>query len=640
LPLLYVDAGSVGAAGNGIFSTTSEVDLAIEQIVQNAISTVVYNKDPTDLDGIGQLEFPEPIMLPFRGLELQGSDNSVLYAVGYNINDASPKKDKDYDEDGVYIVDDWTTANKESGYEKLQQLVKAIQSDLEKKGYKTFWPSDDPQGNELLYDDDATLAALRAKQKKWRPRVPFVRLPSDFYDDLTQSEFGLDDMDAYFSKGFDGISPLFWYDAWADEDILPSPGVRMRSVQVYRRMMSGGGEGESSFYELPSSSAPGDGNESMDLPAGNAKLMEKEQKAKAKEMERMGEVESEAEREWEEGKARMLSDDVQVEVRKDFAEFDVSIETGDVVVDEDAAYSSPWTERGVDPSIIEAASDAAANESTPPSDASAEEIVDQSQSQSQQPSTTKRKLPSIEDNPVFQRLWKGEAQLNAQGESTAQPLDGTSAAEEVLPPYPSDEYFTGIWKVVQSPIGVPSFEDASSQSSDNLILRVDGQVMGGPILDAEFQHKAAGGSWKMFQAVQRSGNDGADEPKITQTRLRIKLLVPPEKERMLVMEGEVTRVGFAGKAPTSSSAFAGTGGMLEGMSTAKLLKDDETPDTPDGEQVLYCGGEAWMENVDGSGKRRKLGPFSLTKQKTVDRSKLIYTVPASRGGLDPDDESN
>jgi hypothetical protein len=76
------------------------------------------------------------------------------------------------------------------------------------------------------------------------------------------------------------------------------------------------------------------------------------------------------------------------------------------------------------------------------------------------------------------------------------------------------------------------------------------------------------------------------------------------------------------------------------MSTAKLLKDDETPDTPDGEQVLYCGGEAWMENVDGSGKRRKLGPFSLTKQKTVDRSKLIYTVPASRGGLGPEDESN
>ena len=62
--------------------------------------------------------------------------------------------------------------------------------------------------------------------------------------------------------------------------------------------------------------------------------------------------------------------------------------------------------------------------------------------------------------------------------------------------------------------------------------------------------------------------------------------------------------------------------------------DDEMSDSNTGEQVLYCGGEAWIENVDGSGKRRKLGPFSLTKQKTVDRSQLIYTVPASRGVSD------
>lgn len=38
-----------------------------------------------------------------------------------------------------------------------------------------------------------------------------------------------------------------------------------------------------------------------------------------------------------------------------------------------------------------------------------------------------------------------------------------------------------------------------------------------------------------------------------------------------------------------------------------------------------------VENVDGYGERRKLGPFALTKQKTVNRSQLIYTVPASRG---------
>ena len=192
---------------------------------------------------------------------------------------------------------------------------------------------------------------------------------------------------------------------------------------------------------------------------------------------------------------------------------------------------------------------------------------------------------------------------------------------------PRQKKSSGVWKVVQSPLGV-ALVDESSQS-DNLVLRVDGQVMGGPILDSQYKHKAAGGSWKMFQAVRKLDDDEQiDQSVVTQTRLRIKLLVPPEKEQMLVMEGEVTRVGFGGKVPTSLSAFSGTGGMLDGMS---LLKDDEMSDSNTGEQVLYCGGEAWIENVDGSGKRRKLGPFSLTKQKTVDRSQLIYTVPASRG---------
>lgn len=145
----------------------------------------------------------------------------------------------------------------------------------------------------------------------------------------------------------------------------------------------------------------------------------------------------------------------------------------------------------------------------------------------------------------------------------------------------------------------------------------------------------------MFQAVRRSNDDDdtSDAP-VTQTRLRIKLLIPPEKTQMLVMEGEVTRIGFGGRAPTSSSAFSGTGGMLDGMSTAKLLKDGETNNSVSGEEVLYCGGEAWIANIDGSGRRRKLGPFSLTKQRVVDRSKLIYTVPASRGGPEDSEGDN
>jgi hypothetical protein len=662
LPLLYVDATSSAqgnsAGGSGIFSSTSEVDRTIEHVVHTAIQTVVYNRDPEDFDGIGKLELPEPIMLPFRGLELQGADNSVLYAVGYNVND--PKKTElDMDEDGVIIVDDWGE-KKESGYERLQVLVKTIQTELEKRGYKTAWPSDEPQGNEVFPGEDATLKALRAKQKKWRPRVPFVRLPTDFYDgldveDMQENEgkdgISMDEIDAFFSKGFDGISPTFWYEAWGEEDILPSPGVRMKSVQVFRRMISGGGEAEGNFYGLPYSSTNDDVNR-MDLPDGDVKQMEKEQKATVKELERMGEIESEAEREWEAGKARMLESQVAQNTVDaeyadgDYTEFDVSMETGDVVVDGDAAYSYSWAESGVGTSeneIVpndEKKQESTMQESIKTKEGSAVEHSSQ-QVQTSIASTPERKLPRIEDNPIFQRLWKGEAQINAQGESTAQSLDGTSASvEEELPPYPSDEHFVGIWKVVQSPLGVSLESESSSQSSDNLVLRVDGQVMGGPILDAKYQQKAAGGSWKMFQAFRRPDKDDEEsEAPITRTRLRIKLLIPPEKEQVLVMEGEVTRVGFGGKAPTSSSAFTSAGGMLDGMSTAKLLKDNETTNSDTDEQVLYCGGEAWIENVDESGKRRKIGPFSLTKQRMVDRNKFIYTVPATRGGPAQDDDS-
>ena len=660
LPLLYVDAGasSIADGESSIFSTSNEVDMSIQKIVREAISSVIYKQNPADLDGIGDLELPEPIMLPFRGLELQGEDNSVLYAIGHNINSVEIEKDKYYDEDGVYIVDDWAVEKKESGYERLELLVSTVQAELEKRGYKTAWPSDEPQGNELFPGEDATIAALRAKQKKWRPRVPFVRLPNDFYDGLDDAQpdkddtsgIGMQEIDAFFAKGFDGISPTFWYETWAEDDILPSPGVRMRSVQVYRRMISGGGEAESSFYELPPIGSNTGTIDSMDLPIGDAKLTEKEKSERVKERERMGEIENEAEREWEEGKAQMIAGkSSQVGTRPkdfdgDFDTFDISMETGDVVVDGDAAYSSTMSGNNVGTAteaLVENLEDYSERSSSESNAPLKEITVEMQTSITQQASSSKKELPNIEDNPVFQRLWKGEAQLNAQGESKAQSLDGAPTSNEALPPYPSDEHFTGIWKVVQSPLGV-SLEDESSQSSDNLILRVDGQVMGGPVLDSKCQHKAAGGYWKMFQAVRKSKKNIEDnEAPITQTRLRIKLLVPPEKERMLVMEGEVTRVGFGGKVSTSSSAYSSNGGMLDGMSSAKLLKDGETVDSETGsEQVLYCGGESWLENVDGSGKRRKLGPFSLTKLKTVDRSKLIYTVPASRGGPTEENETD
>ena len=704
MPLLYVDASSLITSGSTM--NDGSVDVLLEEVVHNSIRNVVYGQQTTDEeDGI-----VKPILLPFQGLELQGNDNSVLYAVGHNVNDLRKKKrsvtknrfisadtgeETQEEDDGVIIVDDWESSaainTGPSGWEILEKLVHNIQNELESKhGLDTCWPLDEAQV-EVEYDDDGDndgyedplVAAIKQKQKKkrWRPRVPFVRLPTDFYQELEadsekkkknkgdNNDADNDNKDdsepSFIDMGFDGISPLFWYEAWGEEDILSPPGVRMQSVAVYKRMSPGGGEAESSFY-VPTSSSGGPqtwksgsgadkGGLSMELPAGDAKLRARERREAAKANERLGEVEQRAEQEWEEGKARwmeeldnqgldgsgLLSDDDE----DSLAQFDVGMEIGEVTVEGDAAYSSPWVERDVDESDV-TASEMVEQVVEPPIQPSAssshkEKSQSNSPKMSQQSSDTKplRELPSIEDNPIFQRLWKGKPQVTAKGQNAALALDGTPPeSNEPLPPYPSDGHFVGAWRIVSfTPGSNPAAEDTESKESDNFILRVDKQVMGGPVLDAEYKHKAAGGEWRMFQAVRKSASDSEDSesisPPITQTRLRIKLLIPPEKKLNLVLEGEVTRMpgggGGGGGGGTDSSFQLANGGILDGMLDNI---DDIQPQSgsTDGESLLYCSGEAWMEDVEGGTNRRKVGTFSLMKLKTIKRENLIYTVDVNR----------
>ncbi len=649
MPLLYVDGNNLQSGGSN-----NGVDAILEQVVHNAIREVVYGDDVKDRasafkspsPGVPMMGMANPILLPFRGLELQGHDNSVLYVVGYDVNVKSEKKPKkridayydDEDEEEVYTVDDWSdvTATKKgpSGLEILEKLVYKIEHELESKyGFRTCWPLDEPQGDEIEYDnDDPIIAAVKQRQRKWRPRVPFVRLPPDFYDNLQHdsdkksSAVGENDDDApsRIEIGFDGISPLFWYEAWGGKEILSAPGVRMQSVAIYRRMVPGGGESETSFY-VPLSSSPsdmnGDAGNSLELPVGDSKIMARERREKAKAMERLGDVESRAEREWEEGKARWVEERGKKYSFPDEEQFNVTV-VGD------AAYSTLESAIGVH-SIPERVEDDVQTET-------GHIQSDFTFSTLPQPSTTKprRELPNFEDNPIFQRLRKGQSQVTPQGQNTALTLDGTPPSiDEPLPPYPSDAHFVGAWRVVSSPLGTDKV-DAESKSSDNFILRVDGQVMGGPILDAQYQHKAAGGEWKMFQAIRKSGaSSSSTSTPATQTRLRIRLLVPPEKDRALVMEGEVTRLVMPGTVEEASSSgqewTMASGGVFEGM--LKSIGDMQPqPETKSGEGLLYCAGEVWMEDAEGGTNRKKVGTFALMKLKSVDRKNLIYTVDVSR----------
>lgn len=691
MPLLYVDGSSLENGNVLGGSSDGRVDAILEEVVHRAIKEVAYGE-----------ETAEPILLPFRGLELQGEDNSVLYAVGNNVNDESSGKKKQKDqlqdvedeEDGVIIVDSWSTDippietnNGPSGWEILEKLVLNIQNELESKhGLKTCWPLDKPQGEEVeLEYEDPLVAAIKRNQQKWRPRVPFVRLPNDFYQDLEadleQRRNSIKDSDededepSLMDMGFDGISPLFWYEAWGEEDILEAPGVRMQSVAVYRRMVPGGGEAESSFY-VPTSSSGGGGPQpwktgastdgensgnSMELPAGDAKLRARERREMAKSMERLGDEEQRAEREWEQGKARWMEDlsesldggngETKMPFDEDsLAQFDVGMEMGEVTVEGDAAYSTPWIKRGTDEQPEEIMS------GEPNTTEETVISVDTGLLQGDTPKTPqlsdikpRRELPSIEDNPIFQRLRNRQAQVTSQGQNTALDLDGTPpTTDEPLPPYPSDAHFVGAWRVVSSPLGT-DIDDAESKSSDNFILRVDGQVMGGPVLDTKYQHKAAGGEWKMFQAMRKSvkKSESEDEsslaPPAVQTRIRIRLLVPPEKDRALVMEGEVTRLSISGvgdaASPSSEGWMMASGGMLDGM--LENIDDAQSQsEAESGEGLLYCGGEAWMEDVEGGENRRKLGPFSLMKLETMKRENLIYTVDIAKPTAEEENEDD
>jgi len=667
LPLLYVDGSSLGS---NYGSSGQNVETILQSVVHRSIREVVYGQEAENNDAssssttsssdVPLVAMAQPILLPFRGLELQGDDNSVLYAVGQNINDKSSKKkqsryDEEDEDDGVIIVNDWSDASsstQSSGWETLEALVHRIQSILESEyDCKTQWPHDEAQGEELDYDDPL-VAAIKQKQKRWRPRVPFVRLPADFYQGLEKSleekvNRGLSDEEEELSPidmGLDGISPLFWYDAWGEDDILPEHGVRMRSVAIYRRMVPGGGEAESSFY-VPASDAlqswkrgvadatsSNIDDNSMDLPVGDTKLMARERRERAKAMERMGEDERRAEREWEEGKAQWIKDLDNFESdSEDLTEMDIGMEMGEVTVEGEAAYASPWAERGVTNDDI---------------DDPIDDSVDHVSETNVQANKSRKELPNIEDNPIFKRLREGKPQITAQGQTSVQPLD-SSSTEEALPPYPSDPHFTGIWRIVSSPFGSSSLEgDGLSSGSDNFIFRVDGGVAGGPILNAEYQQKAAGGSWKFFQAqLRKSNSDEVSASPITQTRLRVRLLVPPEKSQTLVIEGEINRIVSPDADDMSSSNTwrVASGGMLDGMS-GKLIQDEDNVDAKlsrgqSQDAMIFCRGEAWLEDTEDGSNRKKLGPIALMKLKTPDRNKLIYTVPASKGpGASDDDE--
>lgn len=248
--------------------------------------------------------------------------------------------------------------------------------------------------------------------------------------------------------------------------------------------------------------------------------------------------------------------------------------------------------------------------------------------------SAKKNKPKPEDNPILKN-WKARNTMAAGSEDTS--------TRRVLPPFPSDEHFIGIWRLISSPGGpILDEEDmleamtGDPSSSENLILRIDGSTAGGPILDVENQHRAAGGNWKFFQAEWcGKGRNDKDEKRLLQTRMRVRLVIPPSKEKVLVMEGEVKR----GTLTSAESVSLDNANELRASSSFgmnRILNKSQSNamnNVNNGDPFMYVTGEAWVEDAvegeDRNGRNRtKLGRFSLMKRKDRDPSQYQYSIPA------------
>lgn len=258
--------------------------------------------------------------------------------------------------------------------------------------------------------------------------------------------------------------------------------------------------------------------------------------------------------------------------------------------------------------------------------------------------------PKPEDNPILNN-WRKRRTLAADSPSLLQQQSAESCSRpsKKLPPFPSDEYFVGIWKMVSTPRG-PSIDQRrlmegeamilDASVSENIILRVDGTIAGGPILDFENQHRASGGTWRFFQAEWAGSKDtldGVTAASPLQTRLRIRLVVPPEKKRILVMEGEVRRGVTAAPSTTKSVSEDNMKELLASSSfnipeveavKRNMMGNDKNNNVD--ELFLSCAGEVWVEDARTGDNRVKLGRFSLLKADYKEPSQLRYTIPSPK----------
>ena len=560
MPLLYVSAPS--------HKSVATVTRTLHDICERVVQQLLYVKQtptPTNPENEDEImgsinsEGYKPLVMSFQNLEIDGQGNQVLSTVG--------------------IRDD--------GSARLTHLVDTLRTEIESLGWKVSFPPDEHS------------------PEQFRPRVPFMRLPENFVELLDPLEDGQEDWMRTSDQGGNGISPIFWCQWW--EDVM-ARHVRLREISVYPRQPTvPEGLGEQAFY-IP--------HETTTLPTGNDVLMKAEARHRAYNDERMAEAEGRTleENKKEENTLR----DPQVQKQREhletlYAAADSTLIDDDVktLIDDDVKKEIEEPIEAIDVTSVKATLDVPSADSRKHEKSKEErdEIDDWTKERIRKAVETRafvqaqkveqKDKPNIEDNEVFQKYKNNTLVDKARS-------DAAKTSRKELPDFPSREHFVGIWRVVTSPTGFPE-EAGDNTKSDNIILRVDGTIAGGPTLDQETNQKAAGGTWKMI--------DTTDEDA---TKLRIRLVIPPKKERILVMEGEVTRfMSSTERMPLSKSTF----GIPELEAAAQKLDDNL-------EDLMHCGGNVWIEDAVTGKNRDDIGSFSLMKlQSPMEPGKYTITIP-------------
>lgn len=100
-------------------------------------------------------------------------------------------------------------------------------------------------------------------------------------------------------------------------------------------------------------------------------------------------------------------------------------------------------------------------------------------------------------------------------------------------------------------------------------------------------------------------------------RLRIRLIIPPKKERILVMEGSLEKASMSGDFALASSTFG-----IPALEERAARANDEIED------LLYCSGNVWIEDAISGLNRVEIGKFSLLKLNVPTHpSQFTITIP-------------